>query len=79
MKGYSTLITINGVFKWKVGKSYVSIRTPNGKHLTPTCSQISGILDWERATYKKTAQIKPSHIIKYLENLNEIHYPRLDR
>ena len=64
---YRNLHLSDGIWKYAIGNSYVAIRGPNGERFNPTCSEVTGIQDWERAKHKNYAKVLPSQVKEWIE------------
>ena len=67
-KGYRLLHLPNGVWQYRVGRSEVVIRSPQGKRRNVPCQELSGVDDWERACHKRYGHITPSMVREYIEH-----------
>jgi hypothetical protein len=61
-----TIIVKDRAFLYSVGRSYIIIKSLT-KRFTVTCSEVTGIVDWERAIWKKYNHVKPSQIRDWIE------------
>jgi hypothetical protein len=74
--GYRQLTMGDETWHYKVGKRHVSIKSPDGKHYTPTCGEVAGIDDWERARYKRYGHITPALVINWIGYQIESEYKK---
>jgi len=51
-----------------IGRSNVSIRTPDGKRVVVSLQALTGIQDIDRARWKRTLEVTPGQIQAYIEN-----------
>lgn len=63
-------ISVGGTdYKYKVGRSHVDIRPPEGARMTPDLTEVTG-LTWneiERGTWKRYFSVTPQQIREYIE------------
>ena len=66
-RGFRKLHRSDGIWQYKVGRQYVVIFSPDGFKIQATCSEVSGIDDWDRARHKGYAVLRPSRISIWLD------------
>ena len=71
-KSYRT-ITVSGVqYKWKVGRRFIDIRSPEGFRMSPTIGRVTGEQDIERARHKGYLRVVPQQVKEFIEAVNNV-------
>lgn len=68
-KGYRKIVVQGVEYEYKVGRSYVDIRPPEGARMTPDLREVTG-LTWdeiERGQWKRYFSVTPKQIKEYIE------------
>lgn len=68
-KGYRKIVVGGVEYEYKIGRSYVDIRPPEGARMTPDLRQVTG-LTWdqiERGERKRVFSVTPQQIREYIE------------
>ena len=68
-KGYRKISVGGTDYEYKVGRSHVDIRFPDGSRMTPTLAKLSG-LTWdevERGKWKRWFSVTPQQIREYID------------